>query len=59
MGNNHVFRDSKNTFIEQLKIDSSSEKKVLGIFINPKEFPRSGLIIVSARCNYNYFNSAH
>jgi hypothetical protein len=50
MGNNHVFRNSKNTFIEQLKIDSNSEKKVLGIYLNPKEFPTSGLIIVSNRC---------
>jgi hypothetical protein len=50
MGNNHVFRNSKNTFIEQLKIDSNSEKKVLGIYLNPTEFPTSGLIIVSNRC---------
>ena len=51
MGNNQVFTSSKNTFIEQLKIDSNSEKKILGIYLNPAEFPNSGLIIVSNRGN--------
>lgn len=50
MGNNHVFRNSKYTFIEQLKIDSTSEKKVLGVYINPTEFPTSGLLVVSSKC---------
>ena len=47
MGNNTVIKNSKNIFIEQLKIDSRSEYKVLGIYINPHEFPQSGLIIIS------------
>jgi hypothetical protein len=47
MGNYSVLSNSKYTFIEQLKLDSRSVVKVLGIYINPNEFPKSGLIIVS------------
>jgi len=47
MGNNQIFKNSKYTFIEQLKIDSRSELKILGIYLNPKEFPCAGLIIVT------------
>ena len=47
MGNNTVIKNSKNIFIEQLKIDHRSEYKVLGIYINPHEFPQSGLIIIA------------
>jgi len=50
MGNNSVIKNSKTTFIEQLKIDQRSECKVLGIYINPREFPHSGLIIISNKC---------
>jgi hypothetical protein len=46
MGNN-VIHNSRSIFIEQLKIDNRSENKILGTFINPGEFPASGLIIVS------------
>jgi hypothetical protein len=49
MGNNHIFHNSKSTFLEQLKIDTNSEKKVLAIYLNPLEFPKSGLIIVTNR----------
>lgn len=47
MGNNTVIKNSQNIFIEQLKIDSRSEYKILGIYMNPHEFPQSGLIIIS------------
>lgn len=53
MGNSNVFKNSKSTFIEQLKVDSRSEMKVIGIYINPTEFPNSGLIIVTNKCNIN------
>jgi hypothetical protein len=53
MGNNHIFRNSKYTFIEQLKIDPRGELKILGIYLNPAEFPQSGLIIVTNKCKNN------
>lgn len=56
MGNYSVIRNSKQTFIEQLKIDSKSENKIIGIFLNPTEFPKSGLIIISTKCNNLYLN---
>jgi hypothetical protein len=49
MGNNHIFHNSKSTFLEQLKIDTNSEKKILAIYLNPIEFPKSGLLIVANR----------
>lgn len=54
MGNNTVIKNSKNTFIEQLKIDYRSENKVLGIYINPHEFPQSGLIIISNKSKKSF-----
>jgi hypothetical protein len=53
MGNNSVIKNSKNTFVEQIKVDSRSESKILGCYINPIEFPNSGLIVVSNRGRYN------
>lgn len=47
MGNNLVFHNTKSTFVEQLKIDSNSEKKILAIYLNPHEFPNSGLLIIT------------
>ena len=48
MGNTNVFRNNSSNFIEQLKIDLKSQTKILGIYINPNEFPTSGLIVVSS-----------
>ena len=49
MGNNFVFRNHSYNFIEQIKIDTKSQTKILDVYINPNEFPTSGLIIVSER----------
>jgi hypothetical protein len=50
MGNSSVFNTNKNTFVEQLKIHSNNELNVLGTYLNPAEFPTSGLLIVSNKC---------
>jgi|LauGreDrversion4_2_1035121.scaffolds.fasta_scaffold3768257_1 hypothetical protein len=50
MGNTSVISHSGNTFVEQIKIDEKSSQKVTGIFINPREFPYSGLIAVTNKC---------
>lgn len=54
MGNTFVFRNHSSNFVEQLKIDSKSQLAILGIYINPNEFPTSGLIIVSERSILSY-----
>jgi hypothetical protein len=45
MGNSNIL--GKYTFIDQLKVDSRSQSKVIGIYINPSEFPNGGLIIIT------------
>ena len=52
MGNTSVISQSGNTFVEQIKVDQKSSQKVLGIFLNPREFPLSGLIVVTNKCIY-------
>ena len=39
MGNVNMFRNDNRNFIEQIKVDTSGKSKILGIFINPNEFP--------------------
>ena len=41
-------------FIEQIKVDTSGKSKILGIYINPNEFPKSGLIVASSQNIYTY-----
>jgi hypothetical protein len=45
MGNSSV--TGKYTFIEQLKVDNRSSSKVIGIYINPNEFPNGGFIVAT------------
>jgi hypothetical protein len=45
MGNSSIV--GKYTFVEQLKIDSRSQSKIIGIYVNPSEFPNGGLLIVT------------
>ena len=54
MGNVNMFRNDNRNFIEQIKVDTSGKSKILGIYINPNEFPKSGLIVVSFQCKYTY-----
>ena len=54
MGNTFVFRNHSSNFVEQLKIDLKSQVVVLGIYINPNEFPTSGLIVVSEKAVLSY-----
>ena len=49
-----MFRNDNRNFIEQIKVDTSGKSKILGIFINPNEFPKSGLIVASSHCIYTY-----
>ncbi len=49
-----MFRNDNRNFIEQIKVDTSGKSKILGIFINPNEFPKSGLIVASSQCIYTY-----
>ena len=51
MGNVNMFKSDGRNFIEQIKVDTS---KIMGIYINPNEFPKSGLIIVSTKGVYTY-----
>ena len=46
-----MFINDNRNFIEQIKVDTS---EILGIFINPSEFPKSGLIVVSKKSVYTY-----
>ena len=46
-----MFKSDGRNFIEQIKVDTS---KIMGIYINPNEFPKSGLIIVSTKGVYTY-----
>ena len=41
-------------FVEQIKVDNSGKSKILGIYINQNEFPKSGLIVASSQCIYTY-----
>lgn len=50
MGNTSVISNSSNTFVEQIKIDEKSSQKIIGIYLNPREFPFSGLITVTNKC---------
>ena len=58
MGNTSVISHSGNTFVEQIKVDGKSSQKILGVFLNPREFPLSGLIVVTNKCTQN-FNLSH
>ena len=56
MGNVNMFgKDARSrNFIEQIKVDTSGKSKILGIYINPNEFPKSGLIVASTQTIYTY-----
>ena len=49
-----MFKNDNRNFIEQIKVDASGKSKILGIFINQNEFPKSGLIVVSTKGIYTY-----
>ena len=54
MGNVNMFKNNDRNFIEQIKVDAAGKSKILGIYINQNEFPKSGLIIVSTKGIYTY-----
>ena len=54
MGNVNMFKNDNHNFIEQIKVDASGKSKILGIYINQNEFPKSGLIVVSTKGIYTY-----
>ena len=49
-----MFKNDNRNFIEQIKVDASGKTKILGIYINQNEFPKSGLIVVSSKGIYSY-----
>ncbi len=51
MGNNNILSSSQNNknFIDQLKVDAYKNTKIVGIHINPSEFTKSGLIVISQK----------
>ena len=49
-----MFKNDNRNFIEQIKVDASGKTKILGIYINQNEFPKSGLIVVSSKAIYSY-----
>ena len=53
-----MFKNNDRNFIEQIKVDAAGKSKILGIYINQNEFPKSGLIIVSTKGIYTY-NPVH
>jgi len=57
MGNNNILSYSSNNknFIDQLKVDASKKTKVVGIYINPTEFTKSGLIVISQKSIFIYY----
>lgn len=54
MGNVNMFKNDNRNFIEQIKVDASGKSKILGIYINQNEFPKSGLIVISTKGIYTY-----
>ena len=54
MGNVNMFKNDNRNFIEQIKVDASGKSKILGIYINQNEFPKSGLIVVSTKGIFTY-----
>ena len=54
MGNVNMLKNDNRNFIEQIKVDASGKSKILGIYINQNEFPKSGLIVVSTKGIYTY-----
>ena len=49
-----MFKNDNRNFIEQIKVDASGKSKIMGIYINQNEFPKSGLIVVSTKGIYTY-----
>ena len=49
-----MLKNDNRNFIEQIKVDASGKSKILGIYINQNEFPKSGLIVVSTKGIYTY-----
>ncbi len=58
MGNNNILSSLSNNknFIDQIKVDAYKSTKVVGIYINPSEFTKSGLIVISQKSNYIKYN---
>ncbi len=54
MGNNNILSSSSNNnnFIDQIKVDGYNNTKIVGTYINPSEFTKSGLIIISQKSKY-------
>ena len=55
MGNQSILSLSMNNknFVDQIKLDEYKTMKIIGIYINPSEFTKSGLIVVTAKGIYN------
>ena len=53
-----MFKNDNRNFIEQIKVDASGKSKILGIYINQNEFPKSGLIVVSTK-GINTYNPVY
>lgn len=51
MGNHSMLSVASNNknFIDQIKFDEYKSIKIVGIYINPEEFTKSGLIVVSTK----------
>lgn len=57
MGNNNFLSYSSNNknFIDQLKVDAYKNIKIVGTYINPTEFTKSGLLVVSQKGKIIYY----
>jgi hypothetical protein len=52
MGNNYnVIVNNDNNFLEQLKVSDHKDSVILAIYLYPRTFPNSGLIVVTNKCN--------
>ena len=54
MGNSILFRNEKSNFVEQIKADKKGQLEILGIYINPNEFPTGGLIVITQKSILSY-----
>ena len=54
MGNSILFRNEKSNFVEQIKADKKGKLEILGIYINPNEFPTGGLIVITQQSILSY-----
>lgn len=55
MGNQSILSLSMNNknFVDQIKLEEYKTIKIIGVYLNPSEFTKSGLIVVTPKGIYH------